>query len=151
MSIIGNLAGGPISQVKLAVGAVVVAVAAIAISGTVYYIHHLKTEIITLEADKNTLEVNNKILQENNIVLKDNAIKFSSANETNLGTVKSLLSERAASQKVINDLAVAAQNDKKVITGLNGKIDEMLKDPKNDGIVSPVLRETVRSIQNNRR
>jgi hypothetical protein len=151
MSIIGDLVGGSFGQAKLAVGAVVVALALTAIGGTVYYIHHLKSEVAALEADKNTLEVNNKILQENNTVLKDNELKFTNANETNLRTVKSLITERAASQKVINDLAVAAQSDKQVIAGLNGKIDSMLKDPKNDGIVAPVLRETVRSIQNNRR
>jgi predicted RNase H-like nuclease (RuvC/YqgF family) len=148
MSIISSLAEGPLGQAKLIIGAVVIALAAVAISGTLYYIHHLRTQVATLEEQKNTLEANNKILQENNIVLKDNAMKFSEANQTNLGTVKSLLSERAAAQKVINDLALASQNDKKVIASLNGKIDDMLKDPKNDGAVAPVLRETIRGVQN---
>ena len=142
---------GPIKQFKLVVIAVICGDVIAAAVGAYFHISSLKKTIATLEDQNSSLTANNKILQSNNDVLKENNKKFSAANESNLNTVKSLMNDRAASQKIINDLASAALRDKTQIDGLNTKLQDMLKDPKNDGPVAPVLKETVRNIQGARK
>ena len=151
MSIITNILSGPLGQARLVFGAILIGAAVVAVSGGLWYVHNLKTEVVKLTAEKTALVEANKMLQVNIDTVKENATKFSDANNANLGTIKSLLAERSASQKVIADLATTAKSDKEKISKLNANIDLLLKDPANDGIVSPVLRETIRSIQNNRR
>jgi chromosome segregation ATPase len=152
MSIISGVLGAPFGQAKLIV--IALALGGIIASGVglYFYVGHLKSQVATLEVSNKTLEENNKILQVNVDTLKSNQIKLSDANETNLGTIKSLTDERADAQKVIDTLSLAAQSNSANAKKLKQKIADLMKDPKtNDAVVAPVLRETVRDIQNNRR
>jgi hypothetical protein len=119
--------------------------------GLYFYISSLKGQVDSLTKENISLTTNNKILQKNNEILKDNSIKFAKANEVNASTVKSLLAERQDSIKLIADLALSKQKNLEQIATLNSDIDAMIKDPKNDGPVAPVLKETVRAIQNSRK
>ena len=151
MSIISDVLGGPFGQAKLIVTALALGAIVASGIGLYFYVGHLKSQVATLEETQKTLEENNRILQVNVDTLKGNELKLSTANETNLGTIKSLLAERAGAQKVIDNLAVADKSNKANIAQLNDHISALIKDPKNDGVVAPVLRETVRDIQTNRR
>jgi hypothetical protein len=103
-----------------------------------------------LTEERNFLDVDNKILKENNTSLKDGLKKLAVANETNYNTAKSLLDERNKSVTAINNLAIANRLSNQKLDRLNTKIEDMLKDPKNDGPVAPVLREVIREIQKER-
>lgn len=142
---------GPIKQFKLFAIALLCGAVIAAAVGTYFYVSSLNKTIQNLQDQKIALESSNKILQTNNDVLKENSKKFAAANENNLSTVKALINDRAASQKIINDLAAAALRDKTQIDGLNTQLQDMLKDPKNDGPLAPVLKETVRNIQKARK
>jgi hypothetical protein len=89
-------------------------------------------------------------MQENNDVMKENMKRLATANFQNWTTAQQLLAERIEAQKAINTLAASRTNDRQTIDRLNKRLDALLKDPKNDGIVSPSLRETVRGIQQSR-
>ena len=156
MSIISSLfssaagaASGYFEQYKLIFKTIVATLIIAVILGTVYYVHSLKKDIKTLTDDKNVLIANNSILKQNTAVLSANVKTCQSANTTNLDTIQKLTEERADSIKAINNLAASTLSDRKTISNLNAKLDDLLKDPKNDGIVSPALRETVRNIQRN--
>lgn len=151
MSIISDVLGGPFGQAKLIVTALAFGAIVASGIGLYFYVGHLKSQVTTLEETQKTLEENNRILQVNVDTLKGNELKLSTANETNLGTIKSLLAERTLAQKVIDNLAVSDKSNRATIDQLNGHISALIKDPKNDGAVAPVLRETVRDIQTNRR
>lgn len=151
MSFFTNILSGPFGQAKLIVGALLIGAVLASGIGLYFYIGHMKTEIANLKEDNNVLVMNNKILQENVTLLKDAANTFQASNQTNEATVQNLLVERTQAVKAIETLAIQQKNNKIVITSLSNKINELLKDPKNDGPVAPVLRETVRGVQNNRR
>ena len=151
MSIIGDVLGGPISQAKLIVVALSLGAVIASGVGLYFYVSHLKTSVAELQADNKTLEENNRILQVNVDTLKNNQIALTGANSENIKTIDKLRVERKDAQRVIDTLSAEKQSSAEDILKLKKKIADMLKDPKNDGIVSPVLRETVRDIQNNRR
>jgi cell division protein FtsB len=133
-----SLAGG--SQIKL----IFLAVAATAILGTVggtaLYVRHLRGEVAELETD-------NRIYKQNNETLKKNVETLDKANTANFNTVQSLIADKAQASKAISQLAAMRQADNARFDRLNGRIQDMLKDPKNDGAVAPVLREVIREVQ----
>jgi cell division protein FtsB len=145
MGILSMVSGAnPFSlQIKAAlVGAVIAAVA-----GGIFYVHRLNVNIATLETEKTQLIANNKVLVENNKILKDNVNQILDANATTNKTVASLVAERQDATKAIANLAAATANDKQTIANLKQNLADLIKDPKNDGLVAPALRETVRRIQ----
>lgn len=73
------------------------------------------------------------------------------ANDTNLKTIEKLKKERADAVAAIAALAASTENNKKLIAELTAKLRDLLKDPKNDGPVANVLRETIKEIQKNRK
>lgn len=113
-------------------------------------IGRLEKQIEQLNFDKNDLIVNNQILKDNNDALKENVKKLAYANLANYKSVKSLIDERSQAQKAVNSLAAATQKDRLALARISKKIEDMLKDPKNDGPVAPVLREVIREIQKER-
>jgi len=139
------------SKIKLIISAIVFGAVGMAIFLVVMHVSSLKEDLIKANTKLAVLESNNKILQDNTEVLKENMKTFATANHTNWLTIQQLLTERSEAQKIISSLASATANDRHTISNLNKKLDELLKDPKNDGIVSPALRETVRDIQQSRK
>ena len=93
------------------------------------------------------LEVKVTQLQTDNAILKKNVETITKVNETNVETNKKLLDERKDAQDAIAELAKQKTANKKKLDAANKRIDELLKDPKNNGTVAPVLRETIKSIQ----
>jgi hypothetical protein len=135
------------AQIRLAIAAVVITIAA----GVAYYIHYQSGKIETLQTEKAELQTNNKTLIDNNAILKSNLAQLNTVNDTNAQTIQSLLTERVSAQKAITALANASAANKQVISGLNKRLADIIKDPKNDGVLAPVLRETIRDIQDTRR
>ena len=113
-------------------------------------IRGLKTTVSALTEEKNALTVDNRILKENNETLKDGLKKLALANQTNYNTAKQLQEERAKATTAIANLAAANRRSGESLDRLNRRLEEMLKDPNNDGPVAPVLREVIREIQKER-
>lgn len=115
-----------------------------------FEIKTMRLRISMCEKTVNELTVNNAILKDNNIVLKDNMKKLATASYSNYQTAAALLEERAKAQTAINNLAAITRKDREALDRVNGKLVEMLKDPKNDGPLAPILRELIRDIQRER-
>ncbi len=127
-------------------------IAVVLVAGGVYfYIKHLQHSIEKLESDNTVLKTNNQVLKDNVEIMRQNVKELAKSNHENWKTVQSLLEERKAAQQAINNLAVATKNDREVIARLNKRLNEILQDPNNDGVVAPALRETIREIQETRR
>lgn len=114
------------------------------------YVKMLQRDIVDLTQQNKTLEINNTVLTGSVETLKHNQQTMLDVNDENQKTIKKLIAERQQAQKAIDDLARARESDKKALNEFKTKLEELLKDPKNDGIVSPALRETIRNIQNSR-
>lgn len=140
-----------LSQIKIAIIFLIIGTIISAAFLIQEHIASLKSDIVKLETEKISVMATNKVLSQNNDVLKDNISVLNSANTTNLSTIQQLLNERAEALKAINNLASSTANDRQTIVKLNKKLEQLLSDPKNDGIVSPALKETVREIQNTRK
>ena len=132
-----------VSQVKLIITGVVLA-AVVGVGLTVYFQH--KT-IKGLRADITTLETNNATLKQNTDILRTNYLTCSTANQANAATIEALKAER---QDALDSLAALAKDQSKSATKidqLNRLLDNLRADPDNNGSVAPVLRETIRAIQ----
>jgi cell division protein FtsB len=138
-------------KTKLIIVAIAGALLLAAVGGAYIYVNKLKSTIAKLERDNAILTTNNEVLKENVAIMRDNVKALATANHENWKTAQALIAERAAAQAAINNLAVATKNDRDTINRLNGRLQEILKDPQNDGLVAPALRETVRDVQNTRR
>lgn len=130
----------------------IVLLIALAVVGTfvgmkMWEIKGLKSDIKDLNGKNTELTVANTILTSNNAVLKSNQVKLAQANDQNLETIKDLQKERADSEHLIATLAAQDKKTKDALAKSRQTIAEMLKDPKNNGTVSPILKEVVRQIQ----
>jgi cell division protein FtsB len=104
-------------------------------------------EIAHLQKVNAVLTVNNKTLSDNNAVLNNNIKRLESTNSTNQTTIDSLLKERQASESVIKILAREKKMSDKIIVDLHKKLVILEKNPKNDGPLAPVLRDTIQGIE----
>lgn len=143
-----GLAGG--SQVKLIIGVVLITGALAAAGGIWWHIRSLTNTVASLEKEKSDLIVDNKIYKTNNDVLKSNVITLEGANKSTSATAQALIAERKGAQIAIANLAASNLKDKQALDVAKRKLEDLLKDPANDGPVAPVLREIVRSIQQDR-
>jgi uncharacterized membrane protein len=114
------------------------------------YVRELKSTIHDLTETNNSLVAANKILESNNAVLQKNNKDLETANSTNVATIRKLNEERQKAIDAVKALANTNLNNKQTLDRLNAKIEELLKDPKSDGPVAPVLREVIREIQKER-
>lgn len=94
-------------------------------------------QVTSLQKDIGTLNANNSILKQNQDTLKQ-------SNEANVATINKLVEERKDAQVAINTLAKQKQVEHAKVITAQRKIDEMLKDPKNNGPIAPVLSETLK-------
>lgn len=108
---------------------------------------HKTGELVLAEHKNTTLEKQVQQLTADNTQLKANVDTITKVNQVNVETNNKLLAERKDAQAAISNLAKQKQVTSQKLDEANKKIDEMLKDPKNDGPVAPVLRETIRSIE----
>lgn len=140
-----------LSRIKLILGGAIAASIITAIGMTTWYVSSLKDDLSKSISKTMMLESNNKILQANIDVLHQNMETLTAANQANVDTIQKLLDERAGAQQVISNLANMTAKDKQTIADLNGRLDELAKDPRNDGMLSPALRETIRGVQQSRK
>jgi cell division protein FtsB len=110
----------------------------------------LRREVTTLTEKNTSLTVDNTVLKENNAVLKDQVHQLATANFSNYQSAKALTEERSANVIAVQALAANQKRNLDALDRLNKKVEDMIKDPKNDGEVAPVLREIVREIQKER-
>ena len=106
-------------------------------------ISHLNSKVINLVQE-------NDILTENNATLKLNQVTLEEVNKQTYAALQALKVERAKAKAAVEALALERERTAKALSDLQAKIEEMRKDPKNDGPVAPVLRETIRDIQTQR-
>ncbi len=105
----------------------------------------------TLVDQKAKLELDNVTLKSNNVTLKSSIEVLQFANRENQITIQKLLEERKDAKLALENLAQKSANDAASIEMMNSRIKELLRDPKNDGEVAPVLRETINNIQKMRK
>lgn len=133
-----------LGQVKLiGIGIAAAGVLAIAI-----WIGVLRHQVNNLREDNAILTTNNKVLQDNNDTLKGNLETAIKANEENVKTIESLKKERQAAVDSVVALTKKQKSNAATIGQLQAQLAEMRKDEENNGPLAPVLRETIRGIQN---
>lgn len=139
---ISNLIPG-VSQLKL----IAWGVAAAGVVVLMIWIGLMRGEIKDLRNENVILAQNNKVLQENNATIKKNLDTVRSTNEENLKTIIALEKERDDAKKAVAELAKKEKSNIKTIGELKDKLEEMEKNPANNGALAPALRETIRGIQ----
>lgn len=142
--------GGVFTRIALFISAVLLIVAATFATVKWLEVSRLQKSIEVLQEEKNKVLIDNKILIENNQVLKRNIQQLDAAVASNKRTIEALLAERNAAQEAIKALAASAKRDRAKLNAASSKVEEMASDPKNDGEIAPVLRETIREIQKQR-
>jgi hypothetical protein len=95
-------------------------------------------QVTTLQQDIGTLNANIGILKQNQVTLK-------STNDANLQTIAALVKERKDAQQAIDNLAKQKQVEHAKAETANKRIEELLKNPANNGKVAPVLGETLKA------
>lgn len=139
MKFLSNLIPG-VSATKL----IVIGLVAASVIGWVTYTRHT---IKSLRADNIVLVQNNKVLQENVDTVKDNLAKTEKANGVLLSTIGDLQKERDNAKAAADALSKEKKSNTKVIGDLQKQLEKLKKDPVNNGPLAPVLRETIRGIQ----
>ena len=142
----------PAKWIITAVGAVVILMV-IAAPYVVLYTNFqkLSKENAELIASKHKIESENNQLKSNISTLKANIDNLQTLNTQNQTTIEKLLAERQDSKKAIENLAQKTSNDKASIEMMSARIKELLIDPRNNGEVAPVLRETINNVQKMRK
>lgn len=138
------------SKVKLVVATVLITFIISAAGAFWYKMNSLEKEIVKLQEANVALTVNNQLLTSNNETLKSNTLVLQEANETNSKTVAALVDERESAQRAVNTLAAIDARNKAALAAARTKLATLSKDPLNDGPVAPVLRETIKAIQQDR-
>lgn len=128
---------GFLQGIQLYIGIAIVAV----VLGLAYGIYH---KISVLQEE-------NKTLTENNKILKDNLSEAEALNKEAAQTIKQLQADAEASNKALDDLRIQKQRDNKELSTLRGVIGKQRGNPQFDGTVSPVLKNTIDSIQTSRK
>jgi ABC-type nickel/cobalt efflux system permease component RcnA len=104
-------------------------------------------EVGVLHKEVATLQQNNKVLQQNADVYAADFKTCQAANSTDSKTITDLMNERADAKTSVNILAAQQQSNARTINDLKSQLESMKKDPKNNGVLAPTLRETIRGIQ----
>ena len=132
-----------VSQAKLIVGGMVIA-AVVGFVGWSWWTHN---QLEKARADNAVLKQNVETLNGNVKTLQDNYLTCQNANATNADTIAALQKERDDAKTAVDRLASQRQRDQQRIGSLQDQINKMKQDPANNGPVAPVLRETIRGIQ----
>lgn len=143
ISIIKNFLSPYLAYIKIGV--------AIVILGVVSYfcINYLvmKHEITALEAEK-TLAVNNlKIATDSNKILESNTNRCYASNAENIKTIDELTKSRQDTIKQLELLQSQKTAAQTKVTDLKKQVADLAKDKKNDGEISTVLSETLKSLR----
>ena len=94
--------------------------------------------------DRNAAIQRAKVLEQQIVLLED-------ANKQNLLTIENLISEKQLINDSLNNLEKLNSKDKQTISKLQKKLKDFQKDPKNQVELSPVLKDTLTQIENERK
>lgn len=114
-------------------------------------LENLKNDNKVLIEQKAKVVADNEKLMSNNEVLKSNVTTLKGLNDENQNTIKQLLLERQDAKRAVEALSQKTANDRTTIDMMNNRIKELLNDPKNNGEIAPVLKETINNIQKARK
>lgn len=142
-----SVAGSTVIQWVVMIGVGLLFTAAASSFG---YAYLMKREVQRLNTEQGITLAANAILEKNAETLTENNNTLREANSTNLRTIEDLLNERKDATKIIAMLSDMNARDKNAANALRKSLAEMAKDPTNDGSIAPILRETIRNIQNER-
>ncbi len=109
---------------------------AILVAGGLY----LKYEFSSLQTENEKLVQDKKTLKEDN----DRLILI---NQNNADVIKQMQDDKIKADTIIKNLKIQNGKDSAAMNSLRETIDSMSKDPANNGTVSPVLKNTINSIQ----
>lgn len=141
MNIIDLIPG--VAQIKSAISIIM----AIIFLGACGYIYWEWSDLQDLKKANAVLIENNKVLQENEDVLKGNLTTCQNSNVTNQSTINDLIIERKSAQDIIDNLSKEKQNNLSSVKQLQDTINSM-KNSKSDGPLAPVLKLTIKGIEN---
>jgi len=104
----------------------------------------VKTKINVLENEKLTLQVQNEQL------VADNA-RVLEVNKNNTFIIEQLNKDKERGNQIVTELKAQRKKDATTLANLRKSIRDIIKnDPSQDGEVSPVLKQTLQSILDNR-
>jgi hypothetical protein len=104
----------------------------------------VKTKINVLENEKLTLQVQNEQL------VADNA-RILEVNKNNVFIIEQLNKDKDRGNKIVTELKAQRKKDAMTLANLRKSIRDIIKnDPSQDGEISPVLKQTLQSILDNR-
>lgn len=107
--------------------------------GITAYLHYN-----SIVKDRNAAIQRAKVLEQQIVLLED-------ANKQNLLTIENLISEKQLINDSLNNLEKSNSKDKQTISKLQKKLKDFQKDPKNQVELSPVLKDTLTQIENERK
>lgn len=137
-----NLIPG-VPQAKL----IAYAIAGAAVIAFVWWIVWMVGELGDRAEKITQLEDNVKTLETNTDTLRQNYLTCQSANTTNSETIDSLIAERDDAKAAVEALAAQKAKDDWYIDRLEERIGVARRDPSQNGPLAPVLRETIRELQ----
>lgn len=140
---------GKIITSKIGIGLICALVIGLIFSSLMLKNANLKQEIlkkdVTLVKQKSDIE----FLSNNIATLRKNVSELTKINESNEKLISQLTADAVQSKIAIDDLLKKNKQRTEQTQNLQNQIEQLKKNPSNDGSVSPVLRETIRSIQTN--
>lgn len=137
-----NLIPG-VPQAKL----IAYAIAGAAVIAFVWWIVWMVGELGDRAEKITQLEGNVKTLETNTDTLRQNYLTCQSANTTNSETIDALIAERDDAKAAVEALAAQKAKDDWYIDRLEERIGAARRDPTQNGPLAPVLRETIRELQ----
>lgn len=140
---------GKIITSKIGIGLICALVIGLIFSSLMLKNANLKQEIlekdVTLVKQKSDIQ----FLSNNIATLRKNVSELTKINESNEKLISQLTADAVQSKIAIDDLLKKNKQRTEQTQNLQNQIEQLKKNPSNDGSVSPVLRETIRSIQTN--
>lgn len=137
-----NLIPG-VPQAKL----IAYAIAGAAVIAFVWWIVWMVGELGDRAEKITRLEGNVATLEANTDTLRQNYLTCQSANATSSETIDALIAERDDAKAAVEALAAQKAKDDWYIDRLEERIAAARRDPTQNGPLAPVLRETIRELQ----
>ncbi len=136
-----------VPQAKLIISAVI----GIALMAFVWWIVWMVGELGDRAEKITALEANVKTLGSNTDTLRQNYLTCQSANSTSAETIDALIAERNDAKAAVDALAAQKVKDDWYIDQLEDRIGIQRRDPTQNGPLAPVLRDTIKEIQERNR
>ena len=137
------LSGGKGTKISTVISVILLTLAVAFIGYQKFEIHQINKKIQYQDQLIATLTKNNDTLKRNQNTLVD-------TNQSNYDAAKKLDEERTTAKAAVASLSAKNVKSKEALDILRKTVVALSKDPKNDGPVAEVLKQTIRQIQNQR-